>query len=55
MVNNTNIKYITLYKVIQKFIQEGYLKEGLKKGKYKTFFATSEGIKISNSIRNELK
>ena len=36
VVNNTNIKYITLYKVIQKFIQEGYLKEGLKKGKYKT-------------------
>ena len=32
VVNNTNIKYITLYKVIQKFIQEGYLKEGLKKG-----------------------
>ena len=55
VVNNTNIKYITLYKVLQKFIQEGYLKEGLKKGKYKTFFATSEGIKISNSIRNELK
>lgn len=55
LVKNTHTNYNTLYKIIQNFINLGYIKEGLSKGKCKTYFISSEGMKLSDEVRKEFK
>ena len=46
-----NKSYITLFKNIKKYIEYGYIAEGLQDGKCNTYYITDNGLKLLEEVK----
>ena len=54
IINKTNLSDKKIRETRDKFIKEGFIAEGLKNGKEKTYILTEQGFKELNKIRKNI-